>query len=115
MPTRFAQQFKRTAVSNLLQQFGEQIQYHAGRAAGRGMTAIVVRDPAAILAEVGEVLTQALILRVENDPVRGIDANSIDTGLDKVEVALVADGPTEFRSIVRVLSDANGFLRILVQ
>lgn len=115
MPTRFAQQFKRTGVPNLVRQFGESIVYYGSGASGRPINAIVVRDPAAILAEIGEVLVQAMIVRVLNSDTGGIDANSIDTGTDRVEVALIADGPVEMRSIVRVLSDANGFTRFLVQ
>lgn len=115
MATRFASQFKRTAVSNLVRQFGESIEYYASGEPGRSIDAIVVRDPAAILAEIGEVLTGAMIIRVSNNEVGGIDANEIDTGTDRVEVALIVGGPKEMRSIVRVISDANGFLRFLVQ
>jgi len=115
MPTRFAQQFKRTGVPNLVRQFGETIEYYPSGSQGRSVSAIVVRDPVAILAEIGEVLTQALIIRVANNATDGIDATRIDTGTDRVEVALIADGEKEMRSIVRVLSDANGFLRFLVQ
>jgi hypothetical protein len=79
------------------------------------MDAIVVRDPVAILAEIGEVLVQALIIRVSNSNIDGIDATKLDTGTDRVEVALTPDGEKELRSIVRVLSDSNGFLRFLVQ
>jgi hypothetical protein len=115
MATRFASQFKRTAVSNLVRQFGESIEYYEGGSPGRSINATVVRDPNAILSEIGEVLTGAMILRVSNNETTGIDANKIDTGVDRVEVALIVDGPKEMRSIVRVLSDANGFLRFLVQ
>jgi len=115
MATRFAQQFIRTAVPNLVRQFGEAIEYYPSGEPGRTLDAIVVRDPVAILAEIGEVLTQALIIRVSNSETDGIDATSLDTGTDRVEVALTPDGPKQLRSIVRVLSDANGFTRFLVQ
>ena len=116
MATRFASQFKKTAVPNLVRQFGEPIVYYASGSSGRPVNAIVVRDPVAILAEIGEVLVQAMIIRVSNSTsTDGIDANSIDTGTDRVEVALIADGEKNLRSIVRVLSDSNGFLRFLVQ
>jgi hypothetical protein len=115
MATRFASQFKRTAVPNLVRQFGESIEYHAGGSSGRSVDAIVVRDPIAILAEIGEALTGAMIIRVSNSNIDGINSTNIDTGTDRVEVALIADGPKELRSIVRVLSDSNGFLRFLVQ
>lgn len=115
MATRFASQFKRTAVPNLVRQFGESIVYYASGSSGRPVNAIVVRDPNAILAEIGEALTGAMIIRVSNSLIDGINALTIDTGTDRVEVAMIADGDKELRSIVRVLSDANGFLRFLVQ
>ncbi len=116
MATRFAQQFIRTAVPNILRQFGETVVYFAnGNGAGREITAVVVRDPLAIIAEIGEVLSQAMIVRVVNDSTLGISATDIDTGRDRIWVPITADGDPEARSIVRVLSDTNGFLRVLVQ
>jgi hypothetical protein len=116
MPTRFEQQFKRVAVPNLVRQFGECIQYFPGGAgSGRDIDALVVRDPLAVASEVGELLVNALIIRVENNECRGITAEEIDTGRDKVFVALKNGGAGSLRSIVQLLSDANGFLRFLVQ
>ena len=99
----------------MIRQFGESIEYYASGSSGRSVDAIVVRDPIAILAEIGEALTGAMIVRVSNSNVDGINANTIDTGTDRVEIALTADGDKEMRSVVRVLSDSNGFLRFLVQ
>lgn len=116
MPTRFEQQFKRVAVPNLVRQFGECIQYFPGGAgSGRDIDALVVRDPLAVASEVGELLVNALIIRVENNECRGITAEEIDTGRDKVFVALKNGGTGSLRSIIQLLSDANGFLRFLVQ
>lgn len=99
----------------MVRQFGESIVYYASGSSGRPISAIVVRDPFAILAEIGEALTGAMIVRVSNSNADGISANTIDTGTDRVEIALTADGDKEMRSIVRVLSDSNGFVRFLVQ
>lgn len=115
MATRFASQFKRTAVTNLVRQFGETIEYYGSGSSGRSISAIVVRDPIAILAEIGEALTGAMIVRVSDSNTDGISATTIDTGTDRVEIALIADGDKEMRSIVRVLSVSNGFVRFLVQ
>ncbi len=116
MPTRFEQQFKRIAVPNLVRQFSESIEYFpGGMGSGRVVNALVVRDPLAIASEVGEVLVNALVIRVENHGCRGITAEEIDTGRDKVFVALKNGGDSSLRSIVQLLSDANGFLRFLVQ
>jgi len=116
MPTRFEQQFTRTAVPNLIRQFGETIDYFPGGIGpGREVDAIVVRNPAAVAAEIGEAIVNALIIRVKNSSVRGIDVTELDTGRDKVFVAIVNGGEATKRSIVQVLSDANGFVRFLVQ
>lgn len=116
MPTRFAQQFKRTAVVNLLRQFGETIGYiKGGIGPQRSIEAIVVRDPVAVMQEVGEVITNAIIVRVANNNTTGIAATSLDSGRDKIYVALIADGEPSLRSIVKQLSDVNGFVRVLVQ
>ena len=116
MPTRFEQQFKRIAVPNLVRQFGECIQYFPGGiGTGRDVDALVVRDPLAVASEVGEILVNALIIRVRNSECRGITAEELDTGRDKVFVALKNDGESSLRSIVQLLSDANGFVRFLVQ
>jgi hypothetical protein len=116
MATRFAQQFKRTGVPNILRQFGETAVYFSGGiGAGREITVTVVRDSLAIIAEIGEVLTQAMIVRVTNDAVLGMLVTDIDTGRDRIRLPLEADGVPEIRSVVRVLSDVNGFVRLLVQ
>jgi hypothetical protein len=116
MATRFAQHFKRTSVPNILRQFGETVVYFAGGiGSGKEIEATVVRDPLAIIAEIGEVLTQAMIVRVTNDAVLGMLVTDIDTGRDRIRVPLESDGNPEVRSVVRILSDVNGFVRLLVQ
>lgn len=115
MATRFARQFARTAVPNLVRQFGELIEYFPWNNPSREMYAIVERNQATILSEVGSILTQSVIVRVANNETTGILATSIDTGRDKIEVALTEGGNPELRSIVQVISDANGFIRFLVQ
>lgn len=115
MATRFAQQFSRTAVPNLIRQFGELIGYLESGNPCRDIYAIVERNQVAIMAEVGEVLTQSIIVRVANDDTAGILATKLDTGRDKVTVALKEGDEPSLRSIVSRLSSANGFVRFLVQ
>ena len=115
MPTRFASLFKRTGTANLLRQFGETVLYYPCGPETREIQAIVIRDMAAIIAAVGDVVGQSLILRVKNDSVEGISSTEIDTGTDRIYVALEADGEQTIRTIVQVLGDSNGFVRFLVQ
>lgn len=115
MATRFARQFYRTGVPMLVRQYGETFEYLQGGTDCREVTGLVERNQVAIMAEVGEILSQSIIIRVANSDVDGIAANSIDSGRDKVVIALSEDGEAVPRSIVQVLSAANGFTRVLVQ
>ena len=116
MATRFAQQFKRTGARNILRQFGETVTYYPGLVGeSRQITAIVERNNETIISEIGDVVGQALIIRVLNDATDGILSTEIDCGVDKISVPLSADDDPSLRSIVKNLSDSNGFLRFLVQ
>jgi hypothetical protein len=114
MPTRFEQHLRRTVVPNLVRQFGESAEYFPCNGESRPIEVLVIRDPLSIASEVGEVLVNALVVRVKNAS-DGITADELDTGGDKLLIALRSGGDTSLRSIVQLLSDANGFLRLLVQ
>ncbi len=116
MATRFAQQFQRTGARYLLRQFGEPVTYYPGLVgASRTITAIVERNNATIISEIGDVVGQALIIRVLNDATEGIRSTAIDCGVDKLSVPLSADDEPSLRSIVKFLGDSNGLVRFLVQ
>ncbi len=114
MSTRFEQHLRRTVVPNLVRQFGESAEYLPYGRESRTIEALVIRDPLAVASEVGQVLVNALIVRVKNAN-DGITAEELDTGSDKLFIALRSGGEPSVRSIVQLLSDANGFLRLLVQ
>jgi hypothetical protein len=116
MTTRFAQQFKRIGAPSLLRQFGETITY-IPRAGGitRSIAARIVRNDPQTIAELGDVTGQNIVVTVLNDAVKGILSTEIDSGGDKVRIALETDGDIKVRSIVKVLSDANGQVSFLVQ
>lgn len=116
MATQFAKQFKRTAARSLLHQFGESIVYYrSGLGYGDDIQARVIRDPLQIMEEIGDVLVTSLIVSVLDDDLLGVAATSIDTGRDRVFISTVTDGDKTMRSVVRVLSAANGQVRFLVQ
>lgn len=108
--------FKRSAAPLLLGTMGETVTYYAeGGVSGRSITALVERGIFEVPQETGEQVTASLSIRVYNDSTTGISATEIDTGLDEIGAAL-RDGAAESRRrIVRVISDANGMLRLLVQ
>ena len=114
MPNRFEQHLRRTVVPNLVRQFGEPAEYFPVNGDCRTIDVLVIRDPLAVASEVGGVLVNALIVRVKNAS-DGILAEELDTGGDQLLIALRSGGEPSLRSIVQRLSDANGFLRLLVQ
>lgn len=118
MPTQFAKIFKLTAARNLLRQFGEEelIGYYPGQGdKPRRIKAIVVRNDPSVISEMGGVVGQSIVVTVLDDATEGISATQIDSGRDKVSVALETGGTEQLRSMVFVTSDANGFVRFLVQ
>lgn len=116
MPSRFEQTTKRFLVPNLIWNFGETVEYFAGgTGVSKTISAMVERSESAILQEIGEVVIDAVIVRVSNDSVKGIDSKKLDTGRDRIAVSLISGGEKQMKSIVRILSDANGFVRFLAQ
>ena len=113
--TPFARQFKRAGVPNLIRQFGETVTYYAdGGDTGREIQAIVERGTMAAMSET-DLSTQAITIRVKNDARHGISSSEVDTGADEVSVPLRVGGTAQRRSVVRVLTDANGVVSLLLQ
>lgn len=118
MATNFAKLFARTAAPTIMRQFKqeEQGEYHP-RAGGvvRCVDFWVQRNQLEIMQEIGDAVSQSLIVRVINDATLGIDATEVDTGGDRFLVALTEGGVPVLRTIVRLLNDTNGFTRLLIQ
>lgn len=102
-----------------MQQFGEPITYFPrdGSAGddGRLISAMVERQELEALSEAGDISIQGTIVRVRNDDTKGIASDEVDTGGDELSFARRVGETPQRRSIVRVLSDANGLLRLLCQ
>ena len=113
--TVFSRQFKRTGAQNLLRQFGELVTYHPLEGRSRVVQAMVERNESEIIAEVGDLNGQAVIVRVLNNECKGITSIEIDTGGDEIEVALRVGETRQRRSVVRLLNAQNGLTRFLVQ
>lgn len=114
--TVFARLFKRTGGPNLTRQFGEYVTYYPRDGSdGRRVKAMVERGTLEIIAETGDVTSQAIIVRVENDDRCGISSDEVDTGGDEIEVALRIGVTAQRRAIVRVLNDNAGLVRVLCQ
>lgn len=116
--TAFANQFRRAGASRLTRQFGETVTYYAGgEGDGRAIQAIITRNPQEIIQETGDVTSQAVIVRVRNSDCDGISSKEVNTASDEVGLNLRAGDHTmaSRRSIVRILSDHGGMMRLLCQ
>ena len=105
MSTRFANQFKRAAVPNLLDAFGETVTYYAsGSSTGREITALVNRDNA-----------PQFVIRVKNDSSSGISSSELDTGGDEISFPLRVGEGVVRRSIVELMDDSAGMTRVICE
>lgn len=125
MATRFASQFKRSAVPGLLRQFAETITYHPGSGNGTGpgpgpggasreVEAMIEREGPGLLDEMG-VAVFAAILRVKNSSTDGIASTEIETAGDEVSFPLRAGESVTRKAIMRVISTDNGVVRFGVK
>lgn len=111
--TLFASQFRRIGGPNLVRQFGESLTYHPRGGVARTVKGIVERD-VEVISEAG-VSGKATIVRVLDKSVCGIQSTEIDTGGDEIEVSLRVGDVAKRKSIMRVMSTANGVVRFMVQ
>jgi hypothetical protein len=113
--SRFSTQFRRTAAPNLQRQFGEPVVYYRGDGVQRDISAMITRDPLAIIAELGDTLGVSMIVEVRNDATYGITSSEVDTAVDQIGAPLRTGEAAAVRSIVRVLSDSGAYLRLALQ
>lgn len=113
--SRFATQFRRGAALNLQRQFGETVFYYRADGVTRTISGMITRESLAIIQELGGTLGASLIIEVQNSDTLGISSTELDTGGDQIGVALRVGEAASVRSIVRVLSDSGGYLRLALQ
>lgn len=117
--TPFAKRFRRSSVSRLTSTtrgMGETVGYYNRDGDPvRNVSALVERGTPEIMAETGDVTTQAVIVRVDNDATTGIASTEIDTGGDEISVALNEGDTAQRRQVARVLSTHGGMTRVLCQ
>jgi hypothetical protein len=116
MSTVFGRLFARAGAEQMMRSFSEDATYHpAGATPGRVIEATVERGTLQVITEIGEQVAPAIIVRVRNSSTLGISSTEIDTGTDEIALPLRDGAAAVRRRIVRVISDANGLLRLLVQ
>lgn len=99
--TDFAAAFR----DDLLGQFGEEIVYKPNGGLARTITAIVNRNPPAILTGAQAGVTPRLTITVENHATRGIALDEYDTGKDLVEIAVRPGKDPEELTIKHPIND----------
>ncbi len=100
----------------LLEQFGEQIVYAPRAGGSREITAIVTRDPPAVLDAAGNTVFPRVEIRCNNSCRSGIASNEIDTGRDEILLRLkIGDiEPQRFSIAVMQSQDAGVTVLALV-
>jgi hypothetical protein len=101
---------------DLLALYGETIVYRNKAGVARPITGIVDRAPAEVFNAAGDlVLSPELTIRVHNDSTLGITATELNTGGDKVDVAVKTGADRTTRSLVLLLNSDGGVTEIAVK
>lgn len=111
----FATLFKRTGAQQLTRQFGETIGYTASGSDEVEISAIVVRNEAEVIAEIGDQISNAMIISVRNESRVGVLVSDLNTRDDRFGVPRREGDSRSTLRAIRILSDANGMLRLLIQ
>ena len=104
------------AFDDQLLMFGESIVYRKQNGTERTITAIVDRDPPAIFNPAGEVaLTPSVVIRVHNDATYGISNTELETGGDKVTLAVRTSETASQRTIAKLLESDGGVVSLAIR
>ena len=113
--TAFGRMFQRTAARTLLRQFGEPVTYYPADGVPRSLMAIVERQALEVIGEIGDQVGEAIIVRILNDQSEGVLATKVDAGGDEIALSSEVGARKARRAVVRIMSDANGFISVLCQ
>lgn len=102
--TRFAQQFKRQAVPNLVRQFGEEVTYYPTGGNPRTIDALVDRNNPPVFE-----------IRTKNSDCDGISSSEVNTGGDEIKFALRTGETAVRRVIIRVEDASGGMIRLFCE
>lgn len=111
--TAFSERFAARGAPRLLAAFGEEVVYKPIGGAPRTITANVRRNPPEEIAD--GVKVKDLTIDVYNDRTTGVEARSVKTGQDTIEVADIVGGDVRDKSILAILDDTCGMVTLLVR
>lgn len=113
--TAFDTTFAARALPRLLVNFGEPIVYYPRNGKPRTITAIVDRDPPRDGGDFDEHRGPRFSIEVTNDQIDGIASDCIDMGGDRVEFAQRKGAAAVQMSLVQLVDQDAGMLRIEVR
>jgi hypothetical protein len=115
MPTTFDSHFARSAFPKLLDQFGESIVYVPSSGGSRPITAIIERDPPAILNAAGNTVLPSFTVRVYNSCRSGISSKELNSGTDQLKfVRKIGDVQPATFSVMHLISSDAGVTHLAV-
>jgi len=110
------------ASDQFLEIWGEGLIYRPSGGSPRGVTGIVDRDVPEELAEATGVMGESILISVANratsisdDGYGGIASEEVDTGGDKIDVPTRLDAGMRTRTIVRLIDQDGGMMRLEVR
>jgi len=95
-----------------LSDFGEAVVYRPRAGQPRPIRALVDRSPPAPVAEAPGALAPRIRLVVRNDDRLGVSSREVDTGGDRVEVAVRLGRAPESLAVVRVAAQDAGLVEL---
>ena len=109
MATVFDSHFASVGFPVLLEQFGESITYLPRSGGARPITAIIDRDPPAVLDVAGNSLFPLANIRVYNSCRSGISSKELDSGKDEIEMLIrIGDTIPKRVSVMQMTAQDSG-------
>lgn len=115
MSSQFSQILGVNAFAQLLLLHGETITYRPKVGGSYERTAIVERNPPALFDAAGNAVAPTAIVYLHNDATTGVDANNLNTGGDKIDIALRNGATPTTQSVYQVLSTDGGITELAVR
>lgn len=100
---------------DFLSEFGEDIKYLPNGGGEREIRAVVDRELPAEIPGAGQGQSSVIIIIVANSATTGISASEIDTGGDKVELAMRMGETVKQRRITKMIQQDAGMLTLEVR
>lgn len=110
-----ANEFDQTLIdttADLLAVFGETVTYWPASGGSRSISAVVDRERPADMDGAPHGSAPLLTIEVANDSTSGISSNEIDTGGDKLELAVRIGKSAQKRLVKKIISQDAGMMRL---